>query len=234
MKSRAVSTIALVAIILAIGSLIIFNMSKPQNHDNQVWNEGTTIGKMDAKNYYVMYTDLACPYCNAFSRAIMEHEDEFMKDYIEGKDILFELRITEFLYQYSEHHPDMSEWGAEGVYCARNQGKFWEYYHAALKALWDDYNSKGIGISKTSPKIEGMTADYWLKIGEKLDLGEEFRTCFAEHKMLNEIRANTEKATKYVDGGVPYFKFGNFTTGGFDSVWGWDYVKKYLDAGLKK
>ncbi|MBR5408877.1 thioredoxin domain-containing protein [Candidatus Saccharibacteria bacterium] len=234
MKNKVISSIILAVIILALGSLMFFNMSKPQNHNEQIWDDGTTIGNMDAKNYYIMYTDLACPYCDAFSRAIMEHEEEFEKDYIEGKDILFELRITEFLYLYSEHKPKMSEWSAEGVYCARNQGKFWEYYHAALKALWNDYHSKGIGVSKTAPKIEGMTANYWLKIGQDLGLGTEFETCFTEHKMLPEIQANTEKAVKYVDGGLPYFKFGSFTTGGFDNNWGWDYVKQYLDAGLKK
>ncbi|MBQ3309187.1 thioredoxin domain-containing protein [Candidatus Saccharibacteria bacterium] len=235
MKSRVLSTIILIGVIALLGALIVFNMNGgTENHTDQIWNEGTTMGRADAKNYYIMYTDLACPYCDAFSRAIAENEEEFKRDYIEGKDILFEVRVTEFLHEYGEHHPEMSEWSAEGVYCARKQGKFWEYYHAALKSLWDDYQSHGFGVSKTSPAITGMTSDYWLEIGKDLGLGSEFETCYTTHQMLPEVRANTEKATKYVDGGLPYFKFGSFTTGGFDTNWGWDYVKKYLDAGLKK
>ncbi|MBR2588871.1 thioredoxin domain-containing protein [Candidatus Saccharibacteria bacterium] len=237
MKSRALTTTIFIIVLLLLGALIMFNMyggSSTEDHADKVWNEGTTLGNMDAKNYYIMYTDLACPYCDAFSRQIAEHEEEFITDYIEGKDILFEVRVTEFLKLYSEHKPNMSEWSAEGVYCARNEGKFWEYYHAALRSLWDDYQSQGVGASKTSPAITNMTADYWLNIGHKLGLSSNFDTCFNEHQMLPEIRANTERAAKNVDGGLPYFKFGSFTNGGFDTNWGWDYVKQYLDSGLKK
>ncbi|MBQ3352219.1 thioredoxin domain-containing protein [Candidatus Saccharibacteria bacterium] len=233
MKNKVLSTIVLVVVILLVGALIVFNMSRPEDHTDKVWNEGATMGKMNAKNYYIMYADLACPYCDAFSRAIAEHEEEFKRDYIEGKDILFEVRVTEFLKLYSERKPNWSEWSAEAVYCARNEGKFWEYYHGAVLALWEDYQSKGVGVSKTSPAISNITADYWLEIGHKLGLSSEFDSCYNEHKMLDEVRANTMKAAKYIDG-LPYFKFGSFTTGGFDTNWGWDYAKQYLDAGLKK
>ena len=32
--------------------------------------------------------------------------------------------------------------------------------------------------------------------------------------------------------GMPHFKFNNYTTGGFDLSWGWEYVRMYFDAGL--
>lgn len=234
MKNRIISTITLVIVILLLGALIIVNMTSEEDHTEKVWDERTTLGKMDAKNYYIMYTDLACPYCDAFSRLIAENEEEFKRDYIEGKDILYEVRVTEFLHEYSESKPAMSQWSAEGVYCARNEGKFWEYYHTALISLWEDYQSKGIGVSKTSPAITNMTADYWLNIGHKIGLSDSFDNCFNNHDTLAEILANTEKAAKYVDGGLPYFKFGTFVTGGFDTTWDWSYAKQYLDSGLKR
>ena len=223
-----------IVLVLIVGLFfgIIFSNVNNTNHADAVWDEAATIGRMDAKHYFIFYTDLACPYCDVFSRAIWENEEEFERDYIQGKDILYEVRVTDFLYEYGEHKPEMSRWGAEGVYCAAKETKFWEYYHAALDALNEDYHSKGIGISKTAPMITDMTAEYWLNIGKKIGLTPEFETCFSEHEMVGKIKENTLKAASQVQGGLPYFKFGKFTTGGFDTSWGWDYVKKYLDAGL--
>ena len=212
---------------------VIISRVNNTDHTDAVWDQNATIGKMDAPNYYIFYTDLACPYCDVFSRSIWENQEEFERDYIEGKNILYEVRVTDFLYEHGEHKPEMSRWGAEGVYCATNEGKFWDYYHAALDALNEDYHSKGVGISKTAPMISDMTADYWLNIGKTIGLSDEFESCFTEHKMLDKVKENTAKAAKQVQGGLPFFKFGKFTTGGFDTNWGWDYVKKYLDAGLK-
>ena len=215
----------------AFFALIMSNINNT-NHTDTVWNEAATVGKMDAKHYFVFYTDLACPYCSAFSLAVLDNKDEFMRDYIEGKDILYEVRVTDFLYEFGEHKPEMSRQSAEAVYCATNENKFWDYYYAALDRLYNDYYSEGVGISKTAPAITDMTSDYWLNIGKEIGLSEEFESCYSEHKMLSKVQENTAKAAQIVQGGLPYFKFDKFTTGGFDTRWGWDYVKKYLDAGL--
>lgn len=231
---RAIRIIALVLVFGLIFALILFNMNAPKNHSDTVWDERATLGAMDAENYYVMITDLACPYCDAFSRVVTEHKGELISDYIEGKSILYEVRVTDFLYEYGEHKTEMSRWSAEGAYCATRQGKFWEYYEAALSALYRDYHSKGIGVSKTSPEITDMTFEYWVRLGEEVGLGSlaDFETCMNEHQTVAEIEANTAKAAALVQGGLPYYKFGKFTTSGFDQSWGWDYVKRYFDAGL--
>lgn len=231
-KGKIIRWCAIVLIAGALIGLMIMNAVKPVDHSDVVWAESATIGKMDAKNYYIYYTDLGCPYCNMFSHLILENEDAFKREYIEGKNILYEVRTTDFLYEYGEHKPDMSRWSAEGFYCAADEGKAWDYYKTAIAALWDDYLSKGIGTSKTAPMITGMTADYWKKIGHKIGLGNQFDSCFDEHKMVDKILANTAKAAQKVQGGLPYYKFNKFTTGGFDPSWDWDGVKKLLDAGL--
>ncbi len=231
--SKIIRWVAIIAVIGIFVALFAINASKPVDRSDSVWDEGTTLGSYSAKNYYIDYTDLACPYCDVWSRLIFENEEEFIRDYIEGKDILYEVRVTDFLYEYGSHEAEMSRWGAEGTYCARAEGKFWDYYKAAIMALYDDYQSKGIGAYKGAPMIEGMTFDYWINIGHKVGLSNEFDSCMNEHKMLDAVIANTQKAAKQVDGGLPYFKFNKFTTGGFDNNWDWSYVKKYLDAGLK-
>lgn len=228
---KAVRWIVLVLVVGLFFGLIFSNINN-NNHSDTVWNEAATVGRMEAKHYYIFYTDLACPYCSAFSLAILDHKDEFQRDYIEGKDILYEVRVTDFLYEYGEHQPEMSRMGAEAVYCATSENKFWEYYYGALDSLYDDYYSQGVGMSKTGPMITDINEDYWVKIGQKVGLSTDFESCFRSHKMLNKVKENTAKAAQQVQGGLPYFKFDKFTTGGFDTSWGWDYVKKYLDAGL--
>lgn len=227
---RGLKITAIIVVIVALFAIIIFGSSAQQSPAGQVWDEHKTIGSLDSPNYYIMYTDIMCPYCDVFSRNVMEHWDEFVS-YLEENKILFEIRLTDYLYegngiQYSRD-------AAEAAYCAAREDKFWEFYHGAIEALWNDYHSKGIGDSKTSPSIKNLPDDYWLKIGHNADLGESFDNCVNNHETVAEIEENTKRALQTAQG-MPYFKFNRFTTAGFDSSWGWDYVKMYLDAGLKK
>lgn len=223
-------SVAIIGVIVALFAVIILNSSTQQSAADQVWNQAATVGNPEAKNFYVMYTDLMCPYCDYFSRAVMDNQEEF-EQYLADNDILFEVRMTDYLYVASG--AEYSRDAAEATYCAMRENKFWDYYHGALTALDRDYHSKGIGDSKTSPAIKNLPSDYWLKIGHQVGLGEQFDQCVAEHETANELDKNTERALK-VATGMPFFKFNRFSTAGFDSSWGWDYVKMYLDAGLGK
>lgn len=231
---KAVGWIVLGGIVALFITLVAIGSSGPVDHSKTVWDQNTTIGNLDARNYYIYYTDLACPYCSVFSREIMFNKDEFENDYIKGKDILFEVRVTDTLYEYSDSRAQMSRDSAEAVYCAKDEGKFWDYYYAALRKLWDDYHSKGIGVSKMSEPITDLPNDYWLNIGKSVGLGEKFESCLLGHEMVARVREDTARAWKQMQGGLPYFNFGNFTTSGFSDTWDWEYVKRYLDAGLKR
>jgi len=233
MSSKILRIGGIVAVIALLILVIASSFAKP-SASSAIWDERTTLGDVNNTNHYIMYTDIMCPYCDVFSRAIMNHEDEFKKDYIEEKKIVFEVRVTDMLYESNGSSAESSVNGAEAIYCATDQNKFWDYYHASIQALWDDYHSKGIGSSKTAPAITGMGRSYWEKIAQKIEGldQDQWQSCYNDHQMLDKIRANTAKAAKQTDGGLPYFKFNKFTTGGFDNNWGWDYVKKYLDAGL--
>ena len=238
-SKKDASKIARIVGLAVVGALLLFVIisaiisGSDTSHDSKVWDKRTTIGNMNAKNYYIMYTDLACPYCSVFSREIMNHQDEFERDYIEGQDILFEVRVTDYLYEYGTSI-EMSRWGATGTYCATQEDKFWDYYHQALKTLWEDYHSKGVGVSKTSPQIQDMTKEYWVKIGGIVGMDEsELSSCMDSDETISAVEENTAKALKVAEG-MPSFAFGKFKTSGFNDTWGWDYVKKYLDAGLKK
>ena len=233
MLGRIIRTVAVVGIAGLLLALIIFNITNKPPVADQVWDLRTTLGNAEtATRHYIMYTDVMCPYCDVFSRLMMENEEEFKRDYLEGKNVLFEVRMTDFLYEYGAHQTIYSRQGAEAIYCATEQNKFWDYYHAALQQLWDDYHSKGIGTSKTAPEISGIDDEYWLAIGRTVEAGAEFEECYNSHAMASKVEENTAHAARVVGGGVPYFQFEKFTNGGFDQSWGWDYVRRYLDAGL--
>ena len=157
----------ILAIVLIGGILLaamITSTTKKTPLSEKIWNEGMTLGSLEAKNYFIIYTDLMCPYCNLYAQEVYHNEEEFEK-YLEENDVLYEVRVTDMLYESNDLK--FSRVSAEGAYCANREGKFWDYYHAALTALEEDYYNRGIGNSKTAPRIEDMTRDYWKNIAKK-------------------------------------------------------------------
>ena len=73
--------------------------------------------------------------------------------------------------------------------------------------------------------------EYWINLGKQVGLGDNFKTCVENDEPLEEIKANAAKTAKLIRG-MPYFKFNDFTSSGFDLSWGYDYVLQYFQAGL--
>ena len=222
---RIISIIAVVGILIA--AIVASMNSKPTNAEI-VWDDKMTIGNIDAKNYFIIYSDLVCPYCVAFENAIVEHEEDF-QNYIKDNDILVEIRLSDFLYEYGESRPINSRYSAVATYCAKNEGKFWDYYNKAISTIWNDYFEKS---GKSAVKsMSSLDKSYWIKIGEKVGLGDTFKSCVENDDPIEEIEKNAAKSAKLANG-MPYFKFNNYTSSGFDLSWGWDYVQMYFKAGL--
>ncbi len=219
----------IVAVIIVIIAAIVASMNNKPSNAEKVWDTEMTLGNPDAKNYFIVYSDLVCPYCIAFENAIVENEEQFQK-YIEENDILFEVRLSDFLYEYGETNPINSRYSAVATYCAKDEGKFWDYYNLAITTVWNDY-FKSAGKSAVS-SMSKLGKDYWIKIGEKVGLGDDFKSCVENDKPLEEIEANAKKTAKLANG-MPYFKFNSYTSSGFDLSWGWEYVQMYFQAGLE-
>ena len=222
---RIFGIIAVVAIIIA--AIVASTTSKPSNTD-RIWDEQMTMGNPDAKNYFIVYSDLVCPYCIAFENAVVEHEEDFKK-YIAENDILYEVRVSDFLYEFGETNPINSRYSAVATYCAKREGKFWDYYNKAVTTVWNDY-FKNLGKSAVS-RMASINKDYWVNIGKSVGLGDSFASCVQNDETLDEVKTNAAKTAKLVHG-MPYFKFNNFTSSGYDLSWGWDYVLQYFQAGL--
>ena len=222
---KALRIIGVVAVVGILIAAIATSLTHKTPNSEIVWDKDMTVGNMEAKNYFIIYSDFACPYCLAFENAIIEHESEF-KD----NDILVEIRLSDFMYEYGQSQSIESRYSAEAVYCAKNEGKFWDYYYAAIKKVWNDW-FKDLGKAAFT-EFNKLDKSYWIKIGKKVGLGETFETCVNNDEPLEDIVKTAKKMTKLVDG-MPHFKFNNYSPSGFDLSWGWEYVLMFFDAGLK-
>ncbi|MDO4612193.1 MAG: thioredoxin domain-containing protein [Candidatus Saccharibacteria bacterium] len=227
---KAFRIIGITGIIILILAAIITSTTAKTPTSEKVWDEAMTIGDIEAKNHFVIYSDIACPYCIAFENAIIENQEAFEK-YIAENDILLEIRVSDYLYEYGQYTPKSSRLSALGTYCAKNEGKFWNYYDLAVSRVWNDYY-KNMGKAGATSLSE-LTEDYWIDLGKEIGLGETFASCVKNQDPLEEIKENALKSVKSTEGGLPYFKFNNYVSSGFDLSWGWEYVLMYFDAGLK-
>ena len=228
--ARIIALIAIFGIITA-GIIASFNHKVPNSE--KVWDQATTVGNIDAKNYFIVYSDIVCPYCVAFENAIIEHEEEFKK-YLEDHDILFEVRVSEFLYRYGESQSIASHYGSEAIYCAKQQGRFWDYYNSAITKVWNEY-FKTYGKAALS-LLSQQDKNYWISIGTDLGLNEDFANCVKNGETDEEILAVTQKTGKVISG-LPAFKFNDYVPaggGGFSLSGTWGNVLDLFDAGLKK
>lgn len=221
--------IGVIVVVVVLAATIIASMNRKTSNAERVWDTEMTVGDMEAENYFIIYSDIACPYCIAFENAIIENEEEF-KQYINDNDILVEIRLSDFLYEYGEAQSIESRYGAEAIFCAKKEGKFWEYYDLAVTRVWKEY-FKDSGKAAFAD-FNKLGKDYWIKMGEELDLGQEFKDCVEKDETLDEVVANAKRTVKLVTG-MPHFKFNSYTSGGFDLSWGWEYVLMYFQAGLE-
>jgi protein-disulfide isomerase len=211
-------------VVLLVVALFIYNAPKANKKaNNKAWNTAMTKGNPENPNHFIEYTDMFCPYCAKFNRALGK---DFEKDYIDNDKVFFELRLTDIIAEHSVN----STRGGETGYCAARQAKFWPYYDAILAKLKTDYHDKGIGVSKTSPKIPKLEDAYFLAAARtaKLDV-EQLETCLATGEGLQELRANTTKAAQKLPSGVPFFVLNDYYSSGFEG----DYntIKLMLKAG---
>ena len=222
---RIIGVVAVIAIL--IGAIVASMNVKPSNAE-KVWDKEMTIGNLDAKNYFIIYSDLVCPYCLAFENAIVENEEAF-QEYIKENDILVEVRLSDYLYEFGESNPKHSRYSAVATYCAKSEGKFWDYYNNAVSTVWRDFFKESGKTGFTN--LNKQDQDYWTKIGEKVGLGDEFKSCIKNQTPLQEIKQNAEKSVKLAEG-MPFFKFNKFTSSGFNLAGDWQDVLMFFQAGL--
>lgn len=225
---KILRTLGIILLVCILGSAIIMSMVKPSNAE-KVWDEQMTVGNLDAKNYFIIYSDIMCPYCVAFENAIFENEEAF-EEYIKENDILIEVRLSDFLYEFGEARAINSRYSAIATYCAKNEGKFWDYYKTAIMAVWNDFFSTN--GKNAFGELNSKNKDYWIALGKSIDLSDDFESCVKNDEPLAEIIENAEKTAKLASG-MPYFKFNKFVSSGFSLSGTWNDVLMFFEAGLE-
>lgn len=228
-KQKIVRILGIVVIVGVIIAAMVASFNRKVSNADMIWDEQMTMGNKEAENYFIIYSDIVCPYCVAFENAIIENKEDFER-YIRDNDILIEVRLADFLYTHGTANSIASRYSAEAVYCAKKEGRFWDYYDKAITTVWNDYFKDG-GKSAFS-KLNSNGKDYWIKIGASIGLGNEFADCVRKDEPLEEITKVSDKMARAING-LPYFKFNSYISSGFDLSWGYDYVKMYFDSGLK-
>ena len=75
--NKTIRIVGIVAVVVVIFAAIIASITAKPNNAEIVWDTATTTGSPEGRNYFIVYSDIVCPYCVAFDNAIIENEEEF-------------------------------------------------------------------------------------------------------------------------------------------------------------
>lgn len=216
----------LVAIILGSIIAILIWSAAPHAKDSDnapavAWNPNMTIGNPEAENHYIVYADSMCPYCANFSLALSEGMDEFKKNYADTNKVYLEIRLADIIadHNVNSHRANLA------TYCAAEQGKFWNFYPALQKYLYENFYKKGTSATE---KIEDK---FYINLAEKNNIDKKkFASCLDSKKVEQELeRASTK--TMHIITGAPYFVFGKYRSSGFPSGGDFSTIEQMFRAG---
>ena len=147
---------------------------------------GNTLGDPDAPVKIVEYAEFKCAYCAKYWR---ETEPELIEEYVSTGKASYTFRI--FLPSVT----DDAQLSAEAVYCAGDQGKFWEmrdvlfanYYYSISPG-----NSFSEDVLRQLAKMSGADPDI-------------FSSCLSERKYQEQVNQDIADARAMDVDATPYF-----------------------------
>ena len=239
---KAIRIIAIVLVVGFVGYLIVAGAISNDKAQKEPWDKAMTLGDRETADYICYdYTDIMCPFCNKFAIAMEKHKDEFIKDYVEGKKVYYELRLTDLLAQFHPEAPALvsnSHLSARAGYCAAEKDKFWEWYGWILDKLSVDWYSHDIGTEPGKESIPQLDKEYFTGVGEDIEgLDAEFMNkCIDSEEIIAKVDKYTKKGRNAVRGGLPYYSFGGYISTGFNGNWDvehdWQQARLLFDAGI--
>ncbi len=144
-------------------------------------SQGNAMGDSSAPVVIEEFSDFQCPYCRQFALQTMP---QIVEDYISSGKVYFVYRTL------GDWLGPESQLAAEGVYCAGDQGKFWEY-HDALFA-----NQGRISFS----------ASNLLKLAEAIDLDmNAFTDCVENYTYRGQVEQDLQDGLAAGVRGTPSF-----------------------------
>jgi len=129
------------------------------------------LGDSNAPFLIEVYSDYQCPFCaNYFVETIIPIIDEYVNT---GR--------ARLIYQDLAFEGERSQWAAEAVHCANDQGKFWEYHQMILDERY------------ISGKTDVYKKDNLKKVAKEIGLDEcEFNICFDSGKYTQIVKDATK------------------------------------------
>ena len=239
---KAIRIIAVVLVLGFLGYLIVAGAISNEKAQKEPWVPAMTLGDREtAEHVFYDYTDIMCPFCNKFAIAMAVHIDDFQKDYVEGKKVYYELRLTDLLAKFhpeSESTVNNSHLSARAGYCAADKDKFWDWYDWILAKLMMDYYQYDVGTAPGKEPIPKLDPEYFTKVDDMIEgLDNDYMaSCINSDEIVAKVNKYTKKASSTVRGGLPYYSFNNQTFTGFDGNWDvehdWTQAKLMFDAGI--
>ncbi|MFA4907599.1 MAG: thioredoxin domain-containing protein [archaeon] len=178
-----VSSLLAVAVIILVVYLVMVQI-KPVVPDNGNGNNGASTGKVLVEEF----SDFQCPACGNYFPLV----EQFRKDYA-GK-------ITFVYRHYPLSYHQFAQKSAEASECARDQGKFEEYY----KRLFEE-SIRAYGAGEKEPKLAVPDLKAYAK---QLGLDSaKFDSCLDSGRKASEVQTDRTEGTKRGVGGTPTFYF---------------------------
>lgn len=144
---------------------------KPTVDDDEV------IGGKNAKVTMICFSDYQCPYCGKLEQGAIK---QIKKEYIDTGKIKYAFRDFPLSF-----HP-FAEKAAIAAYCAKEQGKFWEYHEKVFE------NSASLSDAKLKELAEELELDT-----------SKFESCLASDKAKAEVQKDFSDGQKAGVTGTP-------------------------------
>lgn len=143
--------------------------------------DSPAMGSADAPVTIVEFADFQCPFCGRFTKDAFS---QIKSQYIDTGKVKFVYRNFAFLGLESQD-------SANAAYCAKDQGKFWEYYDY----LYSHQNGENEGA---------FTRDNLKIFGQNLGLdGSSFNSCVDSRQYQDRVTADTKAGREAGVTGTP-------------------------------
>lgn len=166
--------------------------------------DSPVLGKSEAKVTVIVFSDFQCPFCAAAAGVKNEVYERMKTDYPSWEPVLPNLKkdyvdqgLVRLVYKNFAFLGDESTAAANAAYCAKDQGKFWEYHDQ----LFANQKGENQGAFKEE-NLRGLAA----KLGLNL---EKFNQCQLSKTYSAGIAKETGDARGYGVTGTPAFYVNN-------------------------
>lgn len=184
-------------------------VEKP-NLDNVVW-----LGDSSASVSVVEYADFQCPVCSSFFSDVLP---SLKKDYIDTGKIRF--AYLDFVFLGPE-----SLTAAQGVYCASDQDKFWQFHDLLHQAEIVDGQENNKNI--TPAFLSGLAKQIGLNTAS-------FDSCLSQEKYKNKVLEVTAQGQRAGVRATPTFFINDQKLEGLDPGDPYGKIKLIIDSELNK